>query len=145
MYCKDLLKRTRNTKIVLYCRKHKRYISLLSECKNCLDFEIKRNKPIKKSSSKQKQLEKNRFSIFTTNFNKCYYCGKEGKMDLHEIYGGSNRKRSIENGFVVPLCRLCHSNEEIIQYLRIKIQKEYEKNHTREDFIKMFGKSLIKY
>ena len=99
------------------------------------------NKPIKKVSRKQKQLEKNRFSIFTDNFNKCYYCGKEGKMDLHEIYGGSNRKRSIENGFVVPLCRICHSNEKIIQYLRIKLQKEYEKKHSRDDFIKLIGKS----
>lgn len=143
MYCKDLLKRTRNTKIVFYCKKDKRYISIWEDCKNCSKPNLVANKPIKKVSSKQKQLEKNRYSIFTTNFNKCYYCGKEGKMDLHEIYGGSNRKRSIENGFVVPLCRICHSNEKIIQYLRIKIQKEYEKNHTREDFIKIFGKSLI--
>ncbi len=145
MYCKDLLKRTRNTRIVFYCKKDKRYISIWQDCKNCLKRNLVANKPIKRVSKKQKQLEKNRYSIFTTNFNKCYYCGKEGKMDLHEIYGGSNRKRSIENGFVVPLCRICHSNEKIIQYLRIKIQKEYEKKHTREEFIKMFGKSLIKY
>lgn len=144
MYCKNLLKRQRKYKPYFYCKALRKEIILPCD-KNCLERKIGANKPIKKSSSKQKQLEKNRFSIFTTNFNKCYYCGKEGKMDLHEIYGGSNRKRSIENGFVVPLCRLCHSNEEIIQYLRIKIQKEYEKNHTREDFIKMFGKSLIKY
>ena len=65
-------------------------------------------------------------------------------MDLHEVYGGSNRKRSIKNGLVVPLCRICHSNEEIIQYLRIKLQKEFEKTHSREDFIKLIGKSYIK-
>lgn len=144
MYCKNLLKRQRKYKPYFYCKALRNEIILPCD-KNCSELNLVRNKPIKKVSRKQKQLEKNRFSIFTTNFNKCYYCGKEGKMDLHEIYGGSNRKRSIENGFVVPLCRLCHSNEEIIQYLRIKIQKEYEKNHTREDFIKMFGKSLIKY
>ena len=144
MYCKNLLKRQRKYKPYFYCKVLRKEI-ILPCGKNCSELNLVRNKPIKKVSRKQKQLEKNRFSIFTTNFNKCYYCGKEGKMDLHEIYGGSNRKRSIENGFVVPLCRLCHSNEEIIQYLRIKIQKEYEKNHTREDFIKMFGKSLIKY
>ena len=144
MYCKNLLKRQRKYKPYFYCKVLRKEIILPCD-KNCSELNLVRNKPIKKVSRKQKQLEKNRFSIFTTNFNKCYYCGKEGKMDLHEIYGGSNRKRSIENGFVVPLCRLCHSNEEIIQYLRIKIQKEYEKNHTREDFIKMFGKSLIKY
>lgn len=140
MYCKHLSK-SLNGKIK--CKYYKRYIDYNIDCKNCSERNLVANKPIKKASSKQKQLEKNRFSIFTTNFNKCYYCGNEGKMDLHEIYGGSNRKRSIENGFVVPLCRICHSNEEIIQRLRIKIQKEFEKTHSREEFIKIFGKSLI--
>lgn len=107
-----------------------------------------RNKPIKKKSDKQKQLEKNRYSIFTNDFTKCYYCHRklkdDEKFDLHEVYGGSNRTRSIKNGLVVPLCRICHSSEEIIKYLRIKLQKEYEKTHSREEFIKIIGKSYIK-
>lgn len=144
MYCKNLLKRQRQTKIVLYCRRHKRYISLLSECKTCSDFEIKRNKPIKNKTTKQRQIEKARFSNYTNNYNKCYYCGNVGTMDLHEVYGGSNRLRSIKNGLVVPLCRICHSNEKIIKYLRIKLQKEFEKTHTREEFIEITGKSYIK-
>lgn len=148
MYCKDLLKRQRQTKIVLYCRKHKRYITSLIECKTCSDFEIKRNKPIKKVSNKRNKLEKNRFSIFTNNFNQCYYCKRKvkenEKLDLHEVYGGSNRLRSIRMGFVVPLCRKCHSNEKVINYLRILIQKEFEKTRTREEFIEITGKSYIK-
>ena len=140
MSCKYLSKAL-NGKIK--CKYYKRYIDYNVDCKNCLNRNLVRNKPIKNKTNKQKQLEKNRYSIFTTNLNKCYYCGKEGKMDLHEVYGGSNRKRSIKNGLVVPLCRICHSNEEIIQYLRIKLQKEFEKTHSREDFIKLIGKSLI--
>jgi hypothetical protein len=101
------------------------------------------NKVIKKRSNKQSKLEKSRFSIFTNNFEKCFYCGKTGKMDLHEVYGGSNRTRSIKNGLVIPLCRMCHSDEEIIKYLRIKLQKEYEKTHTRQDFISLIGKSYL--
>lgn len=144
MYCKNLLKRQRQTKIVLYCRKHKRYIICLSFCETCSDFEIKRNKPIKNKTIKQKQIEKARFSNYTNNYNKCYYCGNVGTMDLHEVYGGSNRLRSIRMGFVVPLCRKCHSNEKVINYLRIVIQKEFEKTRTREEFIKITGKSYIK-
>ena len=140
MSCKYLSKAL-NGKIK--CKYYKRYIDYNVDCKNCLNRNLVRNKPIKNKTNKQKQLEKNRYSIFTTNLNKCYYCGKEGKMDLHEVYGGSNRKRSIKNGLVVPLCRICHSNEKIIQYLRIKLQKEFEKTHSREDFIKLIGKSLI--
>lgn len=141
MYCKYLSK-SLNGKIK--CRYYKRHISLLSECQNCPDLILKRNKPIKNKTIKQKQIEKARFSNYTDNYNKCYYCGNVGTMDLHEVYGGSNRLRSIRMGFVVPLCRKCHSNEEIINYLRKFIQKEFEKTHTREEFIEITGKSYIK-
>lgn len=138
--CKNLRIRQKKYIKYFYCLS-KRHIISLDDCQNCSKPNLVANKPIKKASNKQKRLEKNRFSVFTTNFNKCYYCGKEGKMDLHEIYGGSNRKRSIKNGLVIPLCRICHSNEEIINFLRIKLQKEYEKKHSRDDFIKLIGKS----
>lgn len=145
MYCKYLSK-CLNGKIK--CRYYKRYIISLIECKSCSNLICKANKPIKKVSNKRNKIEKNRFSIFTDNFNQCYYCKKKikenEKLDLHEVYGGSNRLRSIKNGLVVPLCRICHSNEKIIKYLRIKLQREFEKTHTREEFIKITGKSYIK-
>lgn len=99
---------------------------------------------MKNKTNKLARLEKNRFSIFTDNYNKCYFCGKEGKMDKHEVYGGSNRQRSMKYGLIVPLCRDCHGNEEIISTLRVKCQEIYELNHTREEFIKIIGKSYIK-
>lgn len=60
------------------------------------------------------------------------------------MYGGSNRKRSIKYKFVKLICPKCHSNEAIINQLRIDTQKEFEKEHTREEFIKIIGKSYIK-
>ena len=99
---------------------------------------------MKYKSNKLRKLENNRFSIYTDNFEKCYYCGKTGKMDKHEVYGGANRIRSMQNGLVVPLCRICHSNIEIIENLKIKCQKIYEKEHTREEFIKIIGRNYIK-
>ena len=147
MYCKNLLKRQRKYKPYFYCKSYKKEIILPCD-ENCSNFLFVRNKPIKKVSKKRNKLEKNRFSIFTDNFNQCYYCKKKAKenekLDLHEVYGGSNRLRSIKNGLVVPLCRICHSNEKIIKYLRIKLQKEFEKTHTREEFIEITGKSYIK-
>lgn len=89
-------------------------------------------------------MEKKRFSIFTNDLKKCYYCGKRlGKIDKHEVFGGSNRQRSMRNGLVVGLCNVCHSDEAIINELRKDLQREYEKNHTREDFIKLIGKSYL--
>ena len=147
MYCKNLLKRQRKYKPYFYCKALRKEIILPCD-KSCSKLILVANKPIKKKSDKQKQLEKNRYSIFTNDFTKCYYCHRKlkdnEKFDLHEVYGGSNRTRSIKNGLVVPLCRICHSSEEIIKYLRIKLQKEYEKTHSREEFIKIIGKSYIK-
>lgn len=98
---------------------------------------------IKKKSSKLAKLERQRDKGLVKS-GICENCGKFSKrLDPHEIYGGSNRKRSIAHKFVKLLCRECHSNENIINQLRIDTQKEYEKNHTRNDFIKLIGKSYL--
>lgn len=41
------------------------------------------------------------------------------------------------------LCRKCHQDEKILQELKKDVQIEYEKNNTREDFIKIIGKSYL--
>ena len=86
MYCKDLLKRQRQTKIVLYCRKHKRYITCLSFCETCSDFEIKRNKPIKKVSNKRITVTKETYNKVMQRDNyKCRLCGTSLNLHLHHI------------------------------------------------------------
>ena len=98
---------------------------------------------IKKKSKKLAKLERQRDKGLVKS-GICENCGKFSKrLDPHEIYGGSNRKRSIKHKFVKLLCRECHSNENIINQLKIDTQKEYEKNHTRNDFIKLIGKSYL--
>lgn len=143
MLCANLLKRSRNLKIVFYCKKHKRYINISIDCESCSDFILKRNKPIKKRTVKQNKLEKNRDKNLIKSGH-CEYCGRYfEKLDPHEVYGGSNRKRSIKYGFVKLLCRKCHSNEQILLELKKKVQKEFEKTHTREEFIEIIGKSYL--
>ena len=109
---------------------------------------LKRNKTINKRTNKQNKLEKDRYSILTNDLENCYICKKQGldipKDDLHEIYGGCNRKRSMLNGFVVPLCRKHHEDNQILAYLKKLMQKEFEKNHTREEFINIIGKNFLK-
>lgn len=128
MYCKDLLKRQRQTKIVLYCRKHKRYITCLSICKTCSDFEIKRNKPIKKVSNKriivteetynkvmQRDNYKCRLAHVTYNGVSC-----NGGLELHHIRYRSEAKDLInEPTNCICLCtahhKLVHSNKHYWQ------------------------------
>lgn len=98
---------------------------------------------IKKRSNKLAKIERQRDKDLTKS-GICEYCGNYSKrLDPHEIYGGSNRKRSIKHKFVKLICPRCHSNEEIINQLRIDTQKEFEKKRTREEFIKIIGKSYI--
>lgn len=98
---------------------------------------------IKKRSNKLAKIERQRDKDLTKS-GICEYCGNYSKrLDPHEIYGGSNRKRSIKHKFVKLICPRCHSNEEIINQLRIDTQKEFEKKNTREEFIKLIGKSYI--
>lgn len=98
---------------------------------------------MKKKSNKLAKLERQRDKeIIKSGI--CENCGKfSQRLDPHEVYGGSNRKRSIKYKFIKLLCRECHSNENIINQLRIDTQKEFEKTHTKEEFIKLIGKSYM--
>ena len=116
-------------------------------CYSCNDKKYKEYKSMKKITSKQKKLEENRHSILTNDLNKCYVCKKRKKDDMHEIYAGAKKQISMKNGFCIPICRKCHNEiqneeEKIIIYKR-KCQQEYEKTHTREEFIERYKKSYL--
>ena len=148
MHCMYLTRRSKKYSPYWFCRLKKEAITL-DKCRICSELKYREIKPIKNKSKKQAKLEKTRYSIITDDLKHCYICTKKGikdipKDDLHEVYGGSNRKRSIKNGFVAPLCRKCHQDNRILKFLQIFVQKEYEKTHTREEFIKLIGKSYIK-
>lgn len=132
MYCKDLLKRTRNTKIVLYCRKHKRYISLLSECKNCLERNLVTNKPIKKVS-------KNRITVKKEIYQQVYERDKgicrlqngtcEGGLELHHIvYRSEDKKLINEPTNCIMLCIKHHKEVHSNKHKWQPILKEMNKN-----------------
>lgn len=98
---------------------------------------------MKKKSKKLAKLERQRDKDLVKS-GICEYCGKFSKrLDPHEVYGGSNRQRSIKHKFVKLICSECHSNEKIINQLRKDTQREFEKSYTREEFIQIFGKSYL--
>lgn len=77
----------------------------------------------------------------------CYFCFNP-TVDEHHIFGGTaNRKLSEEYGLKVYLCRECHrnahNNNECNLYLKTIGQRIFEKEHTRDEFRKIFGKSYI--
>lgn len=135
MNCKHLSK-SLNGK--LRCKYFKRVI-ILDECRQCLKIEPRVNKGIKKRSAKQIKKEKNRYSIFVDNWERCIICNKKAD-DIHEVWGGSNRQRSMKYGLCVPLCRMCHENEKEIMKLRERLEKEFIEQYGEEKFIKIIGK-----
>jgi hypothetical protein len=91
-----------------------------------------------------------RYSILN-NLNKCYFCNRPAQ-NTHEVFFGRNRLTSIQNGFCVGLCmwhhnlggnQSVHGNREMDLILKRLYQQEYEKNHSREDFINLIGKSYL--
>ena len=95
----------------------------------------------------------------------CYLCRIEANLkwyngelsdqwlDEHHIFGGTaNRKKSEQHGLKVYLCNQKghhkgaagpHMNRLVDLSLKGIGQREFEKNHTREEFIKEFGKSWL--
>ena len=101
---------------------------------------------MKYKSYKLQKLERNRYSILTNDLEHCYICGKPF-VDIHEIYGGANRQVSMKNGFCIPLCREHHreitDKPSMALSLKQECQKEYEKTHTRTDFIELIKRNYL--
>ena len=110
------------------CKRNKQEICL-KDCSNCPYKEYKKctvtvqkvqlemNKctknqkycaKMKLKSSKLAKLERNRFSLFTDNMNRCYFCPNK-KDHIHEIFCGRNRQNSMKYGLCLPICESCHS------------------------------------
>lgn len=82
----------------------------------------------------------------------CWFCGRTDGLELHHIYPGTaNRQVSDKNGFTVYLCRRHHTgsnqsvhlNRNMGLTLKCACQSKYEEKHTREEFIKLIGKSYL--
>lgn len=96
-------------------------------------------------------MAKQLWSVFTDDMNHCIYTGSP-YVERHHIFGGYNRSRSEEYGFVVPLRQDLHPNgvhaSQSGKLLDLKLkqmaQTYYEENiGTREEFIKEFNKSYL--
>lgn len=87
------------------------------------------------------------------NEKRCFISGSTTGLQRHHIYGASNRNISEENGFWVWLRhdyhiadspnKTPHNCRMTDLCLKEMCQREYEKNHSREDFIKLIGRSYL--
>lgn len=108
MYCKYLSKAL-NGKIK--CLKYKRYIIYRVDCKNCSNFIVARNKPIKKVSKKRIFVKKEVYNkVFERDKGKCQLCGTPFNLNEHHIvYKSEDRKLINEPTNLIVLCIKCHA------------------------------------
>jgi hypothetical protein len=95
-----------------------------------------------------------RFSIITRDMEHCVECGRTN-VELHEVFfGTANRKLSIEDGLVIPLCKAQHHagnlkgiHQDIDLNTKWKeiAQKRWQEYYGRdeESFRKRYGKNYL--
>ena len=95
---------------------------------------------------------KKRVSILTDDMGHCFCCDGTDGIEIHEIFYGPLRPKSIQYGLVVPLCRECHRGTYGVHGTRGKMlntnlkengQMAFEKKFPELDFLRIFGRNYL--
>lgn len=111
---------------------------------------------IKKYHPKKKR-KKHKKSVLQSKNGICFLCALRGENKFHKvlhehhIFGGANRPISEAEGLKVYLCvphhvdgpEAVHNNADNMLLLRQIGQKEFEKTHSREEFMELIGKNYL--
>lgn len=92
-------------------------------------------------------------SILQGNLKECYITGSTRDLHQHHIYRGVNRKVSDKHGFWVWLRFDWHNGADYgvhgihggVLDMRLKrlCQIEFEKTHSREEFMALIGRNYL--
>ena len=169
--CKNFRQRTRTKNkrrtVYLYCTELRKEITF-DDCRGCEYKEYKSNssqikKPLqnncrqlqkttkmKVKSNKLAKLEKERQSLFTDDLDHCIICSKS-PVNIHEIFGGRNRQKSMKYKLTVPLCTAEHHNQieckgihfdkKLSDEWHVKGQTKFEEVYSDLEFVDIFGKN----
>lgn len=90
-------------------------------------------------------------SIMQEN-DRCHLCRNAVGTEWHHVFPGTpNRRHSEEDGLKVLLCSCCHwkvhndpqESGRLMLDLKREAQEAYELTHTREEFMKRYGRSWL--
>ena len=102
--------------------------------------------PVPKPKHKRKKAKNN---PLPTAEDYCEVCGKPYAHN-HEIFFGKNRQNSIKYGMQKRLCEEHHEgalsphhDKDIDDEYKREGQTKFEETHSREDFIRIFGKNYL--
>ncbi len=110
----------------------------------------------KQKSRKKRKTHKG--SIMQQKDGRCYLCMKlwgderiHTVIHEHHAFGGPNRDKSEAEGLKVFLCpqhhvygrSAVHNNHDNMLLVQQDCQREYEKTHTREEFMQLMGRNYL--
>lgn len=89
-------------------------------------------------------------SIIQTN-KECWFCGTQRELQKHHcVFGVPGRKNSEKYGLTVWLCREhhtgnsgVHQNRELDLELKRVAQKKFEEEHSRNEWMAVFGRNYL--
>jgi hypothetical protein len=111
-----------------------------------------------KSSGLSKKRKKHMESIMQQERGTCYLCVRLHNdyrcwqsRETHHVYDGPNRSVSEANGFTVKLCiphhrtgtEAVHNDIHTMRLIQADVQREYEKTHTRQQFMQLIGRNYL--
>jgi ribosome-binding protein aMBF1 (putative translation factor) len=80
---------------------------------------------------------------------RCELCGRYGKLDVHHVFEGRNRKNSDKYGAVIRVCRTCHDNihhyPRTYEHLKREWQQKLMERYgwTEDEFREIFKRSYL--
>lgn len=82
---------------------------------------------------------------------RCFVCGSTRELELHHImHGTANRRLATRYKLTCWLCRThhtgrfgVHSNPELNRRLQMEAQTAFEKTHSHNEWMKIFGKNYL--
>lgn len=77
----------------------------------------------------------------------CRRCGRYGQTEWHHVFGGPLRRISDKQDLVVELCHECHrelhEHPGIALVHKQRLQREWEKSHSRDEWMAMMHKNWL--
>lgn len=81
------------------------------------------------------------------DWTRCDICYRRAAHRHHVYFGRKNRQLSEKYNMIEMLCpschRLVHHDRECDLLLKRKHQRIFEEDHTREEFMRLFGRSYL--
>lgn len=87
-------------------------------------------------------------SLFDTEEDVCYICGREVQTARHEVWHGANRQLSKYYGLWINVCPSCHDevhreDNGKYRYLKEDAQRLFEKANPEKGFLEIFGRKAL--